>query len=85
MKRYYAEYKSDKFNRLAHDPDTGQLGCYWHYYGAASTIKTAKGYFSKIKKYAAEHGETVQEIRIYDTWGDCAANEHVPCVYQEVV
>lgn len=82
-KRYFVEYKSAKFDKLHYDPDTGEYGSYWHFYGNASTLRTAKNYISKIRRERAD--ENISEFRIYDSWGDCAPDEHVPCVYREVV
>ncbi len=71
MKRYFMEYESDK----------KVCGSYSHVYGFASTLKTAKTYINRCRKNDVEYNP--RNFRIFDTWGDCAENEHVPCVYQE--
>ena len=71
MKRYFMEYESDR----------KVCGDYSHVYGFASTIKTAKSYIQKCRKTEAKYNP--RNFRIYDTLGECAAGEHVPCVYQE--
>lgn len=71
MKRYFMEYESDK--KVCGDNS--------HVYGFASTLKTAKSYISRCRKTDAQNNP--RNFRIYDTWGDCAPDEHVPCVCQE--
>lgn len=70
MKRYFMEYESDR----------KVCGSYSHVYGFASTLKTAKSYIGRCRKREAE--DNPRNFRVYDTQGDCAPNEHVPCVYQ---
>lgn len=71
MKRYFVEFESDRIicNSNIHE------------YGRANSFKTAKGYISKIKKLYID--ENPRNFRIYDCFGACAEDEHVPCVYAE--
>jgi len=55
-KQFYVRYESDKISCGSND----------HTYGNASTIKTAKGYISKIKKELAD--EHPRNFRVYDCW-----------------
>lgn len=71
MKRYFMEYESDQMI----------CGDYTHVYGFASTLKTAKSYINKCRKAESEYNP--RNFHIYDTQGECAENEHVPCVYSE--
>ena len=71
MKRYFMEYESDRVICRSNV----------HIYGFASSLKTAKGYISKCKKFYAEYNP--RNFKIYDTYGECASDEHVPCVYFE--
>ena len=70
-KRYSVEYESDKIICKSNI----------HTYGRANSLKTAKGYISKIKKNYAD--ENPRNFKIYDIYGECGENEHVPCVYSE--
>ena len=71
MKRYYTEFECDKVVCRSNI----------HHAGAASTLKTAKSYIGKMRKMYAEYNP--RNFKIYDTWGECEENEHVPCVYEE--
>ena len=71
MKRYFMEYDSDKVVCKSNS----------HIWGFANTLKTAKSYIKRCRQQDAEYNP--RNFRIYDTWGDCEPNEHVPCVYQE--
>lgn len=70
MKQYFVEFESDKQT----------CGDNIHIYGFASTLKTAKSYFCKIRKEYAK--DNPRNIRVYDTFGE-VVNGFVPCVYQE--
>lgn len=70
-KRYFVEYESDRIICRSNV----------HEYGRANSLKTAKGYISRIKKNYAD--ENPRNFRIYDIYGECGENEHVPCVYSE--
>lgn len=74
-KRFSVFFDSDRINHFSN------IGEHNHYYMDASSIKTAKGYISKIKKTFAE--DNPRNFRIYDTWGDVdPATDFVPLVYQ---
>ena len=73
MKRYFVEFESDRIICRSNN----------HEYGRANSLKTAKGYISRIKKAFAE--DNPRNIRIYDSWGDVDPNTNfVPCVYSEL-
>lgn len=82
-KRYFVEYKSNRFDRLEYDTEKKEYGTYNHCYSVhASTIKTAKTYFNRIRKEFAE--ENPRDFRIYDSFADVdAVTNYVPCVYSE--
>lgn len=82
MKRYFVMFRSDRFNKNMWDIERRDYGSYDHDYGSASSIKTCKGYISRIKKlYAAENP---RDFRIYDSWADVdPVTDHVPYVYRE--
>lgn len=70
MKRYFVEYESDE----------KVCGSNSHTYASASTIKTAKGYFKRIR----EKVPNARNIRIYDSWADVdESTNFVPVVYRE--
>lgn len=79
-KRYLVIYRSNRFDRLGCDPDTDEYGTYWHHWGFASTLKTAKTYKYSILKLKDEQPSV---LRVYDTWADTQEGEHAPCVYEE--
>lgn len=49
----------------------------------ASTLKSAKSAIrsARRKDYIAEYNP--RNFRVYDSWADAPADQHVPCVYQE--
>lgn len=71
MKRYYMEYESDEIVCRSNR----------HFFGSASTLKTAKGYISRCRREYAK--DNPRNFRIYDVLADVAEDEHVPCVYSE--
>ena len=71
-KRYYVMFESDRID----------LGKTDHYYAAASSIKTCKQYFSRIRSRYAD--DNPRNIRVYDTYGDIdPETDFVPVVYRE--
>ena len=82
MKRYFVMFKSDRFEKNMWDIERQEYGSYDHDYGSASSIKTCKGYISRIKKLYAT--ENPRDFRIYDSWADVdPVTDHVPYVYRE--
>lgn len=78
MKRYSLEFESDKINNFSSREDFR----YSHFYGFASTIKTAKSYISRVKKTYAE--DNPRNFRIYDHYADVdPVTDYVPVVYQQ--
>ena len=76
MKQYSMQYESDQRNPFSN------IGEYEHFYGYASTIKTAKQYIRKCRKEEAQYNP--RNFRIYDHWADVdPATDYVPYVYQE--
>lgn len=72
MKQYYLQYESDRVICGSND----------HEWGRASTVKTARGYISKVRKTL--HSENPRNFRIYDAFGEVEpTTNHAPCVYQE--
>lgn len=68
-KQFYLTFESDKT----------VCGSNEHFYGNASTIKTAKGYISRIRKnYASENP---RNFRIFDCW--TAYEEPAKIIYEE--
>lgn len=80
-KQFAVYFHSDVFDKKQWNPETQQYGSYEHFYGNASTLKTAKGYISRIRRELAK--ENPHDFRIYDSWGDVDPATHfIPCVYQ---
>ena len=71
MKRYMMEYESDQIICRSNI----------HPVGCANSLKTAKGYISKCKKINAQYNP--RNFKIYDLCGECAEDEHAPCVYEQ--
>ena len=70
--QYFMRYESDKITCGKND----------HFYGHASTIKTAKQYIRKCRKELAQ--DNPRNFRIYDSFAEVdPETNHVPCVYQE--
>lgn len=82
-KRYFVTFVSDKYDRNAYNPETGVYGTYEHDKGYRSnSLKTAKGYISRIKKEYAE--DNPREFRVYDVDADIDPKTNfVPVVYFE--
>ena len=68
-KQFYLTYETDKV----------VCGSNEHFYGNASSIKTAQAYISRIRKeYASENPKN---FKIFDCWTDCG--EPAKLVYEE--
>ena len=77
-KRYSMHYESDVVNRMSNT----SLGEHDHFYGFASTVRTAKSYIRKCRKEIPE--QNPRNFRIYDSEGEVdPETDYVPCVYQE--
>lgn len=71
MKQYSVYYTSDRTICNSNE----------HFYGYASSFKTAKSYIGRIKRTEAEHNP--RDFKIFDQFADVADNEPIPCIYQE--
>ena len=76
MKQYSMEFESDQINHMSN------VGKNNHFWGYASTIKTAKQDISKCRK--AEAARHPRNFRIYDHWAEVdPITNYVPVVYHE--
>lgn len=71
MKQYSVYYESNEMVCRSND----------HFYGYASSIKTARSYIGRIKKNYSKYNP--RNFRIYDQWADVEDDEPIPCIYQE--
>ena len=83
-KQYFVEFESDKFNKSRYNPETDDYGCYTHFAGNASTIKSAKAVIRNIRKNPDLADDHPRNFKVYDCWADIdPATNHAPCVYFE--
>lgn len=71
MKRYSTYYTSDEIVCNSND----------HFYGNASSLKTAISYISRIKKTYSAYNP--RNFRIIDNYADVDYNVELPIIYQE--
>ena len=83
MKRYFLEYASDEIEPCngTYNHLTGEYDKHLHsgYYG--NSLKTMKGYISKIKREKAEYSP--RDFRIYDYESPDEPDGHVGQIYHE--
>ena len=70
MKQFSVYYESDRIECRSNT----------HHWADASSLKTAKSYFKRIRK----SDPSARNIRIYDTWADLdPITNHTPIIYSE--
>lgn len=83
MKRYFLEYVSDEIKPCSgtYNHLTGEYDKHLHGGYCGNSLKTMKGYISKIKREKAEYSP--RDFRIYDYEAPDEPDGHVGQIYHE--